>query len=62
MTMQLRSIWFWVSLVLLALLAVFLLYPVVNIFYASLGSSNGASTPVCGSSATAPNPSGRGSR
>lgn len=33
-----RSLWFWVSLALLALLSVFLLYPVATIFLGSFGS------------------------
>jgi len=39
MTGQVRSLWFWLSLAMLALLTVFLLYPVANIFYASMGST-----------------------
>lgn len=39
MTSQLRSIWTWLSLAMLALLGVFLVYPVANIFYASFGAS-----------------------
>ena len=34
-----RSLWFWVSLALLALLMVFLLYPVATIFLGSFGKS-----------------------
>lgn len=41
MTIGLRSIWLWLSLALLALLTLFLLYPVVNIFYLSFGSVEG---------------------
>lgn len=40
MTGHLRSLWFWLSLAMLALLVVFLVYPVANIFYASLGGSS----------------------
>lgn len=43
MIRELRSIWFWLSLALLALLAVFLVYPVANIVYASLGTTGGKS-------------------
>ncbi len=43
MTGQLRSLWFWLSLALLALLTVFLLYPVATIFYGSLGKADGRS-------------------
>jgi iron(III) transport system permease protein len=39
MTGQLRSIWFWLSLALLALLTVFLLYPVMTILYGSFGKA-----------------------
>jgi iron(III) transport system permease protein len=38
-----RSIWFWLSLAALALLCVFLVYPVANIFYASLGGGTSGS-------------------
>ena len=41
MMRELRSIWFWMSLALLALLLVFLVYPVANIVYASLGTADG---------------------
>lgn len=41
MNAEARSIWFWLSPALLALLSIFLLYPVVNIFYASLGTVDG---------------------
>jgi len=41
MNAEARSIWFWLSPALLALLGIFLLYPVVNIFYASLGTVDG---------------------
>jgi iron(III) transport system permease protein len=43
MTGQLRSLWFWLSLALLALLTVFLLYPVVTILYGSFGKADGNS-------------------
>lgn len=39
MTTGSRSLWFWLSLAMLALLAVFLVYPVARIFYASLGAA-----------------------
>lgn len=39
MTSQLRSVFPWLSLAMLALLGVFLVYPVANIFYASFGAS-----------------------
>lgn len=38
---DLRSVWLWLSLLMLALLAVFLVYPVANIFWASLGRGDG---------------------
>ncbi|MGL4287559.1 MAG: ABC transporter permease [Phreatobacter sp.] len=41
MNSETRSIWFWLMPALLALLGVFLLYPVINIFYASLGTVDG---------------------
>lgn len=43
MTTGARSIWFWLSLAVLALLCVFLVYPVANIFYASLGGGTSGS-------------------
>ncbi|MBM3619281.1 MAG: iron ABC transporter permease [Alphaproteobacteria bacterium] len=41
MSVDLRSIWTWLSLALLALLVVFMLYPVANIFYGSFGVDGG---------------------
>ena len=38
---ELRSIWFWMSLALVALLVTFLLYPVANILLASFGAVDG---------------------
>jgi iron(III) transport system permease protein len=42
MRSDLRSVWFWISLAVLALLSVFLVYPVAKIFLASFGGSSGA--------------------
>ena len=41
MHQELRSVWFWISLAVLALLCVFLVYPVARIFLASLGGPAG---------------------
>ncbi|MBN8943680.1 MAG: iron ABC transporter permease [Rhizobiales bacterium] len=41
MNFETRSIWFWLTPALMALLGLFLLYPVINIFYASLGTVDG---------------------
>ena len=41
-TAQLRSLWFWLALALLALLVVFLLYPVATILWHSFASSGGS--------------------
>jgi iron(III) transport system permease protein len=41
MRQELRSVWFWISLAVLALLCVFLVYPVARIFLASLGGPAG---------------------
>jgi len=38
MSVQLRSIWFWASALALAILAVFLLYPLLNVLTGSIGS------------------------
>ena len=38
MSLQLRSIWFWLSALALAILAVFLLYPLLNVLTGSIGS------------------------
>ena len=39
MTRQFGSIWFWFSALALAILAVFLLYPLLNVLTGSIGSS-----------------------
>ena len=41
MRAELRSTWFWISLGVLALLCVFLVYPVARIFLASFGGISG---------------------
>jgi iron(III) transport system permease protein len=38
MSAQLRSVWFWLSVLALAILSVFLLYPLVNVLTGSIGS------------------------
>ena len=44
MTADLRSVWFWLSLALLAILTVFLLYPFASILIASFGVVDGKAT------------------
>lgn len=43
MTAQLRSVWFWFSALALAILAVFLLYPLFNVLTGSFGGASGRS-------------------
>jgi iron(III) transport system permease protein len=43
MSAQLRSVWFWLSALALAILAVFLLYPLLNVLTGSFGGSSGRS-------------------
>lgn len=43
MSAQLRSAWFWLSALALAILAVFLLYPLLNVLTGSFGGSSGRS-------------------
>ena len=43
MSAQLRSVWFWLSALALAILAVFLLYPLLNVLTGSFGGASGRS-------------------
>ena len=38
-TVDIRSVWFWLSLAALVILVVFLLYPLVNVLASSFGSA-----------------------